>query len=270
MEGSEIRCWNELFPDVLWLIFSKISFEEKLTVIPRICKSWRKVVLGLYCWQVIDILAWSHYRPKQLAWKGINFEEWIFQLDQMLRMLIIRCSGAPRKLCVSDIPNDAIFSFIANHASSLETLQMPGSKISDSIVEKVAGKMCAITFLDLSYCDNIGALALEAFGSNCRLLSSLKRNMHSPSLSGVCQDDEARAIASTMPELKHLEIADTNITTEGVLDILSGCQKLVFLDVRGCWDVKLDDKVLNEKWSGMKVRRYYYCSFDDIPEGFVI
>ncbi|XP_043714670.1 F-box protein FBW2-like [Telopea speciosissima] len=242
MDGSEIRCWDELIPDALGLIFSNLSLKDKLTVIPRICKSWRKAVMGPYCWQEIDIEEWSCRRQPE-------------ELDRMLQMLITRSSGSPRKLCVCDIPNDAIFSFIADHAGSLQTLQLPRSKISDSIVEQVAGKMSAITVLDLTYCGKIGARALEAFGKNCKLLVGLRRNMH-PSDVGLykfCQDDEAHAIAATMPKLKHLEIAYMLITTEGILDILSGCRELESLDVRGCWNVKLDEKFLDEKCSGLKV-----------------
>ncbi|XP_042478211.1 F-box protein FBW2-like [Macadamia integrifolia] len=250
MEVGDIRCWDQLIPDVLGLIFSKLSLEEKLTVIPTICKSWRKAVMGPYCWQEIDIVKWCYrYQPDEL-------------LDRMLQMLI-GIVGSPRKLRVVRLPNDAIFSFIADHADSLQTLQIPRSRISDSIVEEVAGRMCAISFLDLSYCDNIGASALEAFGRNCRLLLGLRRNLYSSGW--VCRDDEAHAIATTMPELKHLDMAFMNITTEGVLEILSGCQKLVSLDVSGCSDVELDDKFLNEKCSGLKVGRGY-CSDFDIPE----
>ncbi|KAJ4966799.1 hypothetical protein NE237_018648 [Protea cynaroides] len=137
--------------------------------------------------------------------------------------------------------------------SSIQTLQLPGSKISDSIVEQVAGRFSAITFLDLRCCDSFGARALEAFGKNCKFLVDLRRTMHpSDVVDMVCQDDEAHAIATTMPKVKHLEIAFMLISTEGVLDILSDCQKLEYLDVRGCFDVKLEEKFLDEKCSRLK------------------
>ncbi|GLT71186.1 hypothetical protein SLA2020_432200 [Shorea laevis] len=56
-EGSDYRPWAELIPDTLGLIFSNLSLQEILTVIPRVCKSWGKVVTGPYCWQAIDILS---------------------------------------------------------------------------------------------------------------------------------------------------------------------------------------------------------------------
>ncbi|KAG6513622.1 hypothetical protein ZIOFF_023954 [Zingiber officinale] len=63
-EGSDARAWEELIPDALGLIFRNLPLQEILTVIPRVCKSWSRVVLGPYCWQEIDIDEWSqHCKP---------------------------------------------------------------------------------------------------------------------------------------------------------------------------------------------------------------
>ncbi|XP_022766394.1 F-box protein FBW2-like [Durio zibethinus] len=240
-EQSAFRPWDELIPDALGIIFSNLSLQEVLTVIPCVCKSWRKAVTGPYCWQEIDIEEWSNRcEPKHL--------------DQMLQMLITRSSGSLRKLCVSGLQNDTIFSFITENAGSLRALRLPRSEISDSIVEQTAGRLSTITFLDLSYCRKIGAHALEAIGKHCKLLVSLCRNMHPLDAAGkLSQDDEANAIAATMPMLKHLEMAYHLISTGSVLNILSSCPQLEFLDLRGCWDVKLDNQFMKEKFPKLKV-----------------
>lgn len=67
------------------------------------------------------------------------------------------------------------------------------------------------------------------------------------------QDDEALAIAATMPKLKHLEMAYHLISTASILQILSSCPELEFLDLRGCWSVILDDKLVKEKFPKLKV-----------------
>ncbi|XWS14976.1 hypothetical protein CRYUN_Cryun35bG0054700 [Craigia yunnanensis] len=124
----------------------------------------------------------------------------------------------------------------------------------DSIVEQTAGRLSAITFLDLSYCGNIGARALEAIGKHCKLLVSLCRNMDLfDAAEKFPQDDEANAIAATMPRLKHLEMACHLITTGGVLNILYGCPRLEFLNLNGCRNVKLDNQLLKEKFPKLKV-----------------
>ncbi|KAG6705468.1 hypothetical protein I3843_07G175000 [Carya illinoinensis] len=240
-EGSNYRRWDELIPDALGLIFSNLCLQETLTVIPRVCKSWRKVVVGPYCWQEIDIEEWSNRCQSD-------------HLDQMLQMLITRSCGSLRKLCVSGLHSEMIFTFIAENAGSLQTLRLPRSEMSDPIVEKIAGKLSTISFLDVSYCGKIGARALEAIGKNCKMLVGLCRNLHPLDTAGKpMQDDEAYAIASTMPKLKHLEMAYHLISTRSVVEILSRCPELEFLDLRGCWDVKLDDKFLKEKLPKLKV-----------------
>ncbi|OMO56114.1 hypothetical protein CCACVL1_26739 [Corchorus capsularis] len=241
MEGDgEFRRWDELIPDALALIFKNLSLQEILTIIPGVCKSWRKAVTGPYCWQDIDIEQWSqHCRPETL--------------DRMLQMLINRSSGSLRKLCVTGLPNDRSFSFIADNAKSLQTLRLPRSEISDSVVEEVAGRLSSVTFLDVSYCRNIGAPALEAIGKHCKSLMGLRRTMHPLEvIDKQSQDDEALAIATTMPKLKQLEVAYLLISTEGVLKILENCPELELLDVRGCWNVKLDDNFV-KKFSRLKV-----------------
>ncbi|XP_022774987.1 F-box protein FBW2-like [Durio zibethinus] len=239
-EDDDFRRWDELIPDALGLIFKNLSLQEKLTVIPRVCKSWHRAVTGPYCWQDIDIEHWSQQcRPETL--------------DRMLQMLITRSSGSLRKLCVTGLPTDRSFSFIADNAKSLQTLRLPRSEISDSVVEQVAGRLSSVTFLDVSYCRNIRASALEAIGKHCKLLMGLRRTMHPLEvIDKLSQDDEALAIATTMPKLKQLEVAYLLVSTEGVLKILENCPELELLDVRGCWNVKLDENFV-KKFSRLKV-----------------
>ncbi|GKV18660.1 hypothetical protein SLEP1_g29010 [Rubroshorea leprosula] len=239
-EECKLRRWDELIPDALGLIFKNLSLQEILTVIPRVCKSWGAAVAGPYCWQEIDIEQWSQNCPPET-------------LDRVLRMLITKSSGSLRKLCVTGLSSQQSFSFIADHAKSLQILRLPRSEISDSIVEEVAGRLSSITFLDLSYCRNIGAPALEVIGKHCKSLAWLRRTMHPLEVAEkLSQDDEASAIAATMPKLKQLEVAYLLISTEGVLKILGSCPELELLDMRGCWNVKLDDNFL-KKFSRLKV-----------------
>ncbi|XP_038997648.1 F-box protein FBW2-like isoform X3 [Hibiscus syriacus] len=201
-EDGEFRCWDELLPDALGLIFKNLPLQEILTVIPRVCKSWRRAVSGSYCWQDIDIEQWSQQCRPEI-------------LDRMLQMLITRSSGSLRKLCVTGLPNGQSFSLIADK--------------------------------------NIGAPALEAIGKNCKLLMGLRRTMHPLEVvDKLSQDDEALAIATTMPKLKQLEVAYLLFSTEGVLKILECCPDLELLDVRGCWHVKLDESSV-KKFSRLKV-----------------
>ena len=107
MEGGvDSRNWADLFPDALGLIFSNLSLQETLTVVPRVCKSWNYGVLGgLNCWQTIDLLDWSLRR---------EYSDSDHDIDKMLRFLITWSSGAFREIIVGSIQNDLTFSFIVD------------------------------------------------------------------------------------------------------------------------------------------------------------
>jgi|SRR5687768_3527133 hypothetical protein len=101
-DGKEYRCWEELLPDALGLIFRNLPLQEVLTVLPRVCKSWGRVVAGPYCWQEIDIEEWSQQqgKPEQIA--------------RMVELLVGRSAGSCRRISVSGLPCDPRFSFIGD------------------------------------------------------------------------------------------------------------------------------------------------------------
>lgn len=238
-EGGEYRSWDELLPDALGMIFSNLSLKEKLTLVPAVCKSWATIVKGPYCWQEIDILEWSSRSQPD-------------QRYRMLEMLIFRSRGSLHKLCVSGLNCNSVFGSIADHAGSLQTLQLPRSGISEPIFEIFARKLSTITFLDISSCVKLGARSLEAIGKHCKFLVRLHRSMHPSEMMGK-QEDEAHAIATTMPKLKHLEIAFLLINTSSALEIITSCRELEFLDLRGCWNVKLDENYVKETFPNLKI-----------------
>lgn len=145
-----------------------------------------------------------------------------------------------------------LFCFVSS--GSLQILRLTRSKISDLIVEQFADRLSSLTFLDLSYCDKIGARALEAIGKHCKSLVGLCLNMHPLDMLGKpSQNDMSHAIATTMTMLKHLELAYLCLDTNNVLEIICNCPNLEFIDLRGCWDVKLDNKLLKDKFSKLTV-----------------
>ncbi|XP_019432788.1 PREDICTED: F-box protein FBW2-like isoform X2 [Lupinus angustifolius] len=252
--ASDFRSWDELIPDALGVIFTHLSVQERLTIVPSVCKSWADLVAGPYCWQEIDIDEWSSCCEPD-------------KLDPLLEMLITRSSGSLRKLCVSCIQTERMFIFIAENAPSLETLRLSRCNINDSIVEQFTRRLSMLSFLDVSYCTNIGARALETIGNNCKLLEGLCRNMHPLDTAGKnYEDDEANAIASTMTNLKHLEMTYHLIKTTGVLKILSNCHKLEFLDLRGCWGVQLENISVEQNFPRLKVYEPFVTDFYEKDE----
>lgn len=100
-EEGDVRKWDELIPDALGLIFKNLSLVEVLTVVPRVCKSWGRVVSGPYCWQEIDIVEWSRTCKPEIV-------------ERMLQLLVSRSCGSLRELSVSGLSSDQSIFFIAN------------------------------------------------------------------------------------------------------------------------------------------------------------
>ncbi|KAF6166702.1 hypothetical protein GIB67_005564 [Kingdonia uniflora] len=253
-ENGEIRPWDEMIPEALELIFNELSLQEKLNVIPIVCKPWGKVVAERV-WKDIDIIEWGKFR---------NHDD----RDRMLQMLINRSTSSLRKLCAYEISGNLMFSFIADQliqrvylhfiftsAGNLETLWLPRGQMTTSIVEQVAWKLSTVTNMDLSYCE-ILAPALEAIGRNCKSLKELHRVMYPPSY-GIYgnSEEETRVIATTMTKLRHLELSYMFLSSECAHEILSSCLELEFFDVRGCYEADFDEGLLKEKYSKISILR---------------
>lgn len=96
---------------------------------------------------------------------------------------------------------------------------------------QVLKKLPLLEELDISD-SNITLKSLEVIGKCCPLLKSLKfRKLFRGEKE--C-DDEAFAIAKTMPKLRHLEINCNDLTNDGLIAILDGCPLLELLDLGGC------------------------------------
>ncbi|KAF9608458.1 hypothetical protein IFM89_009824 [Coptis chinensis] len=232
--GSSSGSWEGLSPEVLALIFTRNPIDEIIRSVPFVCKSWREVVAGSYCWNEIDIERWC---------RRCNRSDLI---DVVVRKLMRRSNGNCRKLSAYKI-GDAGFAFVANCGRCLKVLQMPMSDVTDKIVKKHAESLKLLTFLDISYCVKITCQGIEAFGKYCTSLVHLRRNMPLPewqhdtgSLNSQTDDGEALVIADTMPVLCHLELGYGRFTDIGLDAILAKCMKLTHLDIIGCYGVKME------------------------------
>ena len=115
------------------------------------------------------------------------------------------------------------------------------SCVCDEAVELAAPKLSKLTFLDVSSCYDMGARAIVALGKNCTSLVHLVRSF-------CAHDDEAHAIATWMPKLRHLEMKFARLIDDGVRELVSSCRDLEFLSVIGCEFMNLDQTVIMENF----------------------
>lgn len=123
------------------------------------------------------------------------------------------------------------------------------SEISDQAVEKYAECLPALRVLDISNCLKITSRGIEALGRHCESLVQLKRNMPPPeplqgsNAAAKVVEEEALAVANTMPMLEQLELAYGLFSDLGLDAILTKCSLLRTLDILGCWNVRLEGDI---------------------------
>ncbi|CAL9150100.1 unnamed protein product, partial [Musa hybrid cultivar] len=257
--GGRWSRWEDMNPEVLALVFVGMPADVLARTVPFVCPSWREVMAGPYCWSEIDLDQWCRRVDRSDV---INF---------VVRRLVRRSRGTLRRLSAYRLSNSGFFvhflylpsqivnkiidldivSFFFCSVRFLSVLQIPMSDVTDQIVEKHVESFSTLTVLDISYCLKITSKGMEALGKHCKALVQLTRNMPPPEFE-TTQDDgvaakvdegEAMAIANNMSGLEHLELAYGKFSHHGLAAILTNCTALKILDVRGCWNVKMEDNI---------------------------
>ncbi|XP_059311673.1 F-box protein FBW2-like [Lycium ferocissimum] len=235
LENDTVRKWDELSPEILASIFVRIvPPEEMVRSVALVCRNWMETVSGPYCWVEIDLEQWC--RKCCIANRS-------HLIDPTVRKIVRRSRFTFRRLSTYRLGNVG-FSFAASRGRCLKILQIPESEITDEVVEKHAGSLVNITFLDISYCLKITEKGLKAFGEQCKSLTHLRRNMPLWDLptnfeASDVDDHEALIIAETMRGLQRLDLAFNRLSDEGLDAILTQCKGLTHLEIQGCWNVEL-------------------------------
>ncbi|XP_027109663.1 F-box protein FBW2 [Coffea arabica] len=263
------RSWDAMIPEILSLIFTKIvPVEEMVRAVSLVCRGWLETVVGPYCWNEIDVEHWCRSH-----WNSCNAgnRRGGLLIDSVVRKLVRRSKFTAGKFCAYRLGN-AGFSYIANCGRCLKVLKIPVSEITDQVVEKHAELLVNLTELDISYCLKLTSKSLEAFGKHCNFLTHLKRNMPPLELGAVAasetDDDEAFAIANTMAGLDHLEFGFARVTDHGLCTILTACKALTYLDIQGCWNVRLEG-ALEERCKELLVFKTPWTDIESESEGSV-
>eukprot|EP00250_Pteridium_aquilinum_P008553 c18030_g1_i1 orf=558-1556(-) len=239
-QEADVPCWADMLPDALAKIFSRLSLEDMLSNIPRVCRTWRRASHDAVCWQKVDLDEWSQGRKPET-------------LEKMLVFLMNRSRGCLREICAPKLSNDNMLRVIAWSGSPLRVLRIPQSIVTEDCMCQLASHFASVTFLDVSGCILTRA-SVESFGKHCRLMTRLNLNMYPQQSSNrTVGDDMAFAIAQYMPQLKHLEMAYGTLTNTGLKAVLEKCTSLEHLDLRGCWLLNIEENFVQEARKRFKV-----------------
>lgn len=122
--------------------------------------------------------------------------------------------------------------------------------------------------LDITFCSLYGNVC-EIAGRACPQLKCFRLNARWSILQGefapyegMDDDTEALGIASTMPELQDLQLIGNNLTNDGLMAILDHCPHLESLDIRQCYNIRMDD-ALKSKCARMQDLKLPHDSISD-------
>ncbi|KAL3701576.1 hypothetical protein R1sor_019598 [Riccia sorocarpa] len=259
--------WGSLMGDLLADVFVRLPFEELLKTVPLVCKAWRTVSQEPAFWTDVDMRPWIKDKCEaNYGWEFDCKEE----MEDAIKLVVNRSQGQLRCLRTMFCSNESL-QYIAENCPLLIELSITESfyvederptartflirlpkreggprrmsrrdvrLYSESAL--VLAETCRhLKSLDLSDCYRLTAKSLEILGKNCSGLIRFSRNMlRSREFSGIDlpdKDQEAVAISSYMPGLKHLELKRSNSLTDcGLMHIAAGCKEVESLDLAGC------------------------------------
>lgn len=102
------RRWEELNPEILSLVFTRMAVDEMVRVVPFVCKPWMEVVAGPYCWSDVDVEEWCRRRNDSHA------------VDMVVKKVVRRSKFTIQRLSVYRMGESGFF-FIAHWLVSLST-----------------------------------------------------------------------------------------------------------------------------------------------------
>ncbi|CAM6081495.1 unnamed protein product [Calypogeia fissa] len=91
------RDWANLVPEVLTEIFRRLPFEDRLAVVPPVCKSWNGASWLPACWIEVDMEPWLLKKASEDSWWVFDHESYL-KVRHLMRQVTRRSGGQIRHL----------------------------------------------------------------------------------------------------------------------------------------------------------------------------
>ncbi|TVT99942.1 hypothetical protein EJB05_54657 [Eragrostis curvula] len=277
-EGEgETRDWSEMPSDALAAVLAKLDATELLTGAGLVCRAWRRLA-------ATDPTLW---RRVDMSHQGDLLET--EEAEDMARAAVDRAAGTMEAFWADSFVTDGLLRYISQRASSLKSLQLSlcDNVSNEGFAEAIKG-FPQLEELDITFCSLYGSVC-ETAGKACPQLKCFRLNERWTILQseyaayeGMDDDTEALGIASTMPGLRELQLIGNNLTYDGLVAILDHCPHLESLDIRQCYNIRLDDalkskcariknlKLPHDPISDFKYRAYILSSIANSGSDFEV
>ncbi|KAK3039742.1 hypothetical protein RJ639_027399, partial [Escallonia herrerae] len=223
--------WLELPRELTASILHRLGAVELLDTVQKVCTTWRNICKDPAMWRTVDMRnsGDTYLLP--------------YDMEKMTMHAVDLSCGQLEGINIENMENfasDQLLLYIADRSSQLKRLQLVRcccEDISSEAFSEAFKKLPLLEELHL-YFTAFDKGDIEVAGRFCTLLKSFKLNRQAYKHPGKC-DDEALAIAESMPELRHLQLFGNMMTDNGLSAILDKCPHLEFLDLRQCFNVSL-------------------------------
>ncbi|VVB07874.1 unnamed protein product [Arabis nemorensis] len=156
--------------------------------------------------------SWRRVSKEPSLWRKIDLRNpnWMdYDIEAICRHAVDRSEGGLVEIMLTNFVTDSLLTYIADRSSKLRSLSLV---ISSLLTDE--GFVTAVAKLPL-----LEELKLEPYERD--------------------GDDDALAIAESMPQLRHLQLIWNKLTDTGLKAILDKCPHLEHLDLRKCSKIKL-------------------------------
>lgn len=240
---EQSRDWLELPTDVLLTILAKFDVEEILKTKQFVCRLWYNMCKDPSLWRSIDIQSYGEFD--------------LFQMyENMTRVAVDRSCGGLHDICIEYFGNDDLLLYIVDRSPQLKCLRLQcGYTISGEALVQAVRKLPLLEEIEITLC-SFSEDDIQEIGRSCLLLKSFKLNSRGTRNMELAGDEEARAIAESMPGLRHLQLIGNAMTNYGLQAIIDSCVHLESLDLRACFHVDLSGDLGKRIMKQMKEFRH--------------
>ncbi|KAM0883108.1 hypothetical protein ACQ4PT_031850 [Festuca glaucescens] len=231
-EEEETRDWAELPLDAISAILHKLDHVDILMGAGQVCRSWRSSARDEpELWRRIDMLGHAEL-----------FNE--LNLHGMAQEAVRRSAGRCEAFWGEYAGDDDFLLYLGDQAPSLKSLHLIScNDVSDEEFTEAIQKFPLLEDLELSLCPYVGESgAFGVVGKACPQLKRFRLNrdgFYYLDSRDYDKDEEALGIA-TMHGLRSLQLSGNRVTNKGLEAILDNCRHLESLDIRRCFNVKMD------------------------------
>ncbi|XP_074276667.1 putative F-box/LRR-repeat protein 9 [Silene latifolia] len=242
--------WTELPRDVTMTILVKLGTLEILESAQFVCKFWYNLCKDPSIWRSI------HFR-------NIDESELINKHEKMMLNALDRSATGLIDLDVEGFGSDHLCSFIASRASQLKRFRLAccHNISADALIDALR-KLPSLEELELTLC-SFQAEKIILIINSCPSLKTFKLNELGSRNPTLACDEEALAIAGSMPNLQHLQLIGNSLTNDGLTAILDRCPHLLSLDLRACFHLDLMGNLGKRLPEQIKDLRLPYDSTED-------